>query len=268
MRLRDMLKATPRTIKTSPRSLYEKHHERMVEGISAFLSAQGKVIIPHVVKKFGKAEKTQIGLLRKVTPEELADSIKLEGWEDMVSETMQPDIMSAFNDAGAFASAKTIAAGSTVEMEALTSMVNKRAVEYAATRSAELVTLIEDSTRNMIRDAVSASLTDGLGSYGLADKLAPIFGNVRADLIASYELGQSAVTGNVEAWEASGVVKGKEWITAGDVIVSDGCAMNAAQGVIAIDKPFQSGHMHPLAHPHCRCDVVAEVGKVDKPKES
>jgi len=257
-----MLKAKPRTIKTSPRSLYAKHHTRIVEGVSAFLAAQGAIIIPKVIAKYGKAEKTQIiGLLRKVTPEELASSIKLSGWDDMVSDTIQPDIESAFNDAGAFASAKTIAAGSTVEIEALTSMVNKRAVEYAATRSAELVTLITDSTRNMIRDAVSTSLTEGLASAGLADKLAPIFGNIRADLIASYELGQAAVSGNIEAWQASGVVESKGWLTVGDILVDDLCSMNAAQGFIPLGQSFQSGHMHPLGHVACRCDVIAKVGK-------
>ena len=32
--------------------------------------------------------------------------------------------------------------------------------------------------------------------------------------------------------------------------------MNEEQGTIPVDQEFQSGHMHPLGHPRCRCVLV------------
>jgi hypothetical protein len=259
-----LLKSKPKQLKLSPAKLYAAHKARMITALTAFLETQGKGITKQVLKAYGEPF-VKSSFLRsmlksdKPSPEQLAELISLNGWEDMVEMTVMPELESAFNDAGLWAAAKSIAAGSTVELSSITSLVNKQATKYAAEQSATLVTQIKDSTRNMIRGAVSTSLEEGLGSYGLADKLERIFSPERADLIASYELGQAAVSGNMAAWEASGVVNGKRWITAGDAIVSDACSMNAAQGVIPFDQNFQSGRAHPLEHPHCRCDIIAEV---------
>ena len=259
----DLLKKlNANVIRTSPRSLYVDLHSQMVADISAFFTAQAEELIPKIVKLAATAKKTRIsGLMRKITPDELADKIEFNGWESMAAISIMPAIESAFCDAGEWAAAKVIAAGADTELSVMVKMVNERAVDYAKTESAQLVTRIPDSTRAMIRDTVASSIKDGLGSYGLADRLATsnAFSQQRAALIASYELGQAAVSGNVAAWEASGVVAKKEWITSGDVIVSDGCSMNAAQGAIPMKQAFQSGHMHPLAHPHCRCDLVAVI---------
>ena len=266
-----LIKAKPLIIQQSPASLYADSHARIVAGVTAFLDAQAKIIIPQILGSFNHARKHLISRLVKerqnLSPEQMAQNVALSGWGDMVGVYITAEIKAAFDSAGLYAIDSLAAAqeGGQVEnvtssIDVMTNLINDRAVEYAKTESATLVTQITESTRNMIQQIVANAIESGQGSFGLADVLsARAFSPQRADLIASYELGTAACAGNMEAWKASGVVTDKAWITADDEIVSVTCTLNAEQGYIPLDDAFQSGHKHPLAHPHCRCGIVAKV---------
>jgi F like protein len=47
----------------------------------------------------------------------------------------------------------------------------------------------------------------------------------------------------------------KRWVVLPDGQACYGCRRNAGQGDIPLDQPFVSGHMHPRAHPNCRCHL-------------
>lgn len=244
-----------------PRRKIAPRQRALAEKLSAYLSAQGKRVAADVAKNYMPASKNLISrLLSKGLEEDMMgvwpkDKPYLIGWEEFLKEDITPEITQIFKDAGIYAVSQL-----GVD-EPITGLLNDRALKFAETRSAELVTKIEETTRDMLRVTIRDAVEQGMGSFDLAKMIEEnnAFSPERADLIASYELGTALEEGNMSAWRDSGVVTGKEWITADDEIVSDDCQMNAAQGVIGLEEEFQSGDMNPLAHPGCRCSVAPVV---------
>lgn len=162
-------------------------------------------------------------------------------------------------------------------------VVNGDAVAYAANRSAELVGMtrdaagdlvpnpdarwaIDESTRQMIRGEVTQALADGWSNDELASNLAGsrAFSLDRAMTIARTETQMAANAGAIAGYKASGVVDGKQWITAGDDLVSEDCVENGeagdnGDGVLGLDEIYPSGDAAPPAHPNCRCTIVPYI---------
>jgi hypothetical protein len=136
--------------------------------------------------------------------------------------------------------------------QAIVSQVNKLAVEWAENRAAELVTKIEESTRDYLRADVTQAVAEGWSPKQLSRALEENFGfsEARSDMIGRTEIAQADVEGNMMAYRASGVVEGKEWILGSEHGEPDECTDNAAEGPIPLDQAFSSGDMNPLAHPN------------------
>jgi len=223
----------------------QKHAPRLAKALRKVLATEGAKIA------------AQLRAVAKSEADDLLNSMDFGAIGNAVGKAVNPVIEAAHAQAATDA---LVQVGAAVDVR----MVNQQAVAYAEERGAELVTQIADSTRDKVRALVVAAVENGASSFDLADEIegAQLFGAVRADLIASYELGQAMSQGNLQGWKDSGVVSGKGWATAGDEIVSDGCSMNEQQGIIGIDELFQSGDSAPLAHPMCRCSLYgAEIGK-------
>jgi SPP1 gp7 family putative phage head morphogenesis protein len=154
--------------------------------------------------------------------------------------------------------------------DALTTLVNEKAVEYAKERAAELVTRISEATRNMIRADVTQALDEGWSNDKLSEVLADnyAFSEERANMIARTETAYADVAGNLLGYRLSGVVAQKQWITgAGCCDLCD--ELNGV--VIGIDEEFdtEDGPIDgPPYHPNCRCDVLPIVDNdVEQPEE-
>jgi len=79
-------------------------------------------------------------------------------------------------------------------------------------------------------------------------------------MVAVTEIGNALEAGSAitaKELQDAGLVMEKSWLTVGDDrVCSEECELNEAQGWIPLDEPFASGHMHPLAHPACRCTAL------------
>lgn len=221
-----------------------------------------------VVESYGKS--LIHTLLRKadMTPDEIVDKVQIEGWESLVNTDITPEIEAALKAAGLYAATESVAAATAAPvatMEVITGLVNERAVLYAKEAAAELVVNITEATREMLRDKIAQAVREGWTSDQLQINLAEsrAFSAERAMNIASYELGSALQAGNLIGWKESGVVTGKQWITADDELVSDECQANSEQGVIPIDEAFQSGDDAPLSHPNCRCVCVPSTEPIE-----
>lgn len=139
----------------------------------------------------------------------------------------------------------------------ITSQVNKLAVEWAENRAAELVTKIEESTRDYLRADVAQAVQEGWSTRQLSDALQENFGfsDARGDMIARTEIAKADVEGNMMAYRASGQVAGKKWLV-GSEGGCDECQANADEDVIPLEQDFSSGDDAPPAHPNCVCDVI------------
>ncbi len=70
--------------------------------------------------------------------------------------------------------------------------------------------------------------------------------------------------------QSAGLPMEKKWSSVGDKSVGnkpaacDICLSNDKIGWIPIDDIFPSGHMHPLAHDGCRCNLQTRFAREDR----
>lgn len=165
-----------------------------------------------------------------------------------------------------------IAISSKIASDVLPDAIAGQSLQYARDRAAEMVGMrwdgsklvenpnvkwqISDMARQSIRDAVSDAFENG----GSLDSLRAVIGEskafspARALNIARTEIATAQQAGALEYLRKAGI-SGKRWSD------FDGCPIckrNAAQGVIPLEKAFQSGHMHAPSHPGCRCTIIPE----------
>lgn len=156
---------------------------------------------------------------------------------------------------------------------------NRAALRYLSEYRLSVIRNINDTTRTQAVEAIHEWMRSGQELDALKTKLAPIFGEARADSVAVTEVTRTYAEGNMQLWSSTGVVSGKRWMTA----VTDVCPVCAPMhGVIVeldsnfaftpeqmADEVLAKALKHlgaefraPPAHPRCRCwlqPVVSEA---------
>jgi SPP1 gp7 family putative phage head morphogenesis protein len=137
-------------------------------------------------------------------------------------------------------------------------LVNQRVVEWAKKYVGGLVRGINEVTRDFLRSAVSDWVSSGKPLEDLVAEIEPMFGSVRAELIATTEVTKAFAEGNLATWRESGVVSGKRWMTAEDELVCPICSPLDGMVVELDENGFTTeeggvGLTAPPAHPNCRC---------------
>jgi SPP1 gp7 family putative phage head morphogenesis protein len=201
----------------------------------------------------------------------LIDSMEFD-WSDL------PGPVSAILEPFAKGAAADGLAQIEVAFQTATDLANERATEWARARAAEMVGMkygaegalvenpnavwaINESTRDMLNGLVTRAIDEGWSNDRLAKEIGndEAFSDERAMLIARTETAMADVQGNAAAYKAaedSGVELQKEWLTAGDDLVSEDCQANEDEGPIDLGDTFPSGAAWPPEHPNCRCDCL------------
>jgi len=170
-------------------------------------------------------------------------------------------------------------------------LVNTDARDWANRYTGELITMINDTTRRQVQQAVVQWIENGDPLSALIRELAPTFGRDRAGLIASTEVTRAYAEANLLAYRQSGVVSQVQWMTSNDERVCPICAPLGGltfgdsrsepasiddqnrRGVLA---SLAGGFIHPggngaaarfaggnyripPAHPRCRCWIVPVI---------
>ena len=170
----------------------------------------------------------------------------------------------------------TITLGADAQQQ-LVGVVNKKAIEWAKDRAAELVGMgynqegalvaneaakmnIVDTTKAMIKNLIVDGLQQNIGRQAIADNIVSslAFSAERALLIAETEIARaneySSLLSMLTISKSAGLDTEKSWSTAKDEkVCADICAANEAEGKISINDDFQSGDPCAPAHPRCRC---------------
>jgi len=225
--------------------------------IQPALAAVGKRISRELADKVGvkeaaiSADAKVTRLLTELTFEELQDIAPdlAELLEDMTQEGGEVALTQVLSDI----------------TDAQLDQVNERAVDYAANRSATLISDLEDSTREMLRSDLVSGMEAGATNDEIADMLADNYGfsDERADTIARTETADADVQGNLEGYKASGVVSGKEWVTGQDDFCDECAALDKV--VVGLDDDFpEGGGDGPTLHPNCRCDILPVLFDADE----
>lgn len=128
-------------------------------------------------------------------------------------------------------------------------LVNQAVVEWAKGYTFELVKQINGTTRKFLQVEVSEWIESGAPLESLIDGLAPMFGKVRADMIAATEVTRAFAEGNDATWRASGVVEEFDVMTGEDDLVCPICLEKVEQ------NPWKIGNSEGQMpfHVKCRC---------------
>ncbi len=133
-----------------------------------------------------------------------------------------------------------------------------QAVDWAATRGAQLVTEMDATTKERLARVIADGIENKRGIPGLSREIRSTFADMsrfRSQLIARTETAGALSQTSLDNMKDMGI-DGKQWITAGDSDVSEECEANEAQGVIPRGETFTSGVDAPPQHPNCRCAVA------------
>jgi HK97 family phage portal protein len=158
-------------------------------------------------------------------------------------------------------------------------MIHTAAREWGQQYSAELITNIDNTTRQAVRESVARWYTNGEPLSALTRDLAGTFDERRAKMIAMTETTTAAARGTQTSYVASGVVSAMVWLTANDEKVCPYCGSLDGQ-VVALDGKFSDKlpqelqdklkgrtFQTPPAHVSCRCRLgarVLDVGEVSQ----
>jgi hypothetical protein len=141
-------------------------------------------------------------------------------------------------------------------------LANPRAVAWAAEHAAELVSGIENTTRDGLRSLIVQAEQNGWSVAQLRDAIvnAYAFSAERAATIAQHELAAADIQGNLIGWMVAqdelGLSIEKRTILGINENHCAACQANVRAGAIPLNEPFPSGQLASPFHPHCGCDLV------------
>ncbi len=176
-----------------------------------------------------------------------------------------------------------------LELEIDWALVNNEVLGWLKTYLFDLVSRLQEHSREALRAAIARWVENGLPLQDLVDELTPMFGPVRAEMIAATEVTRAFAMANLTYWQATGVAR-VAWRCANDEVVCPVCSALGGvswgeDGVIptsiagqeenavstAIGQPFvhpggngkqgkYEGQKYemPPAHPRCRCWISPE----------
>ena len=133
-------------------------------------------------------------------------------------------------------------------------LVNHDVSRWAREYTYSLVSRITDSSQRYLQRSVSNWIETGAPLKDLVEGLTPMFGPVRADMIASTETTRAYQEGNVNAWGKTGFINQFRYQTAEDERVCPICGPLDGKLFYLSDK----AHSPPL-HPRCRCFSHPEI---------
>lgn len=120
-----------------------------------------------------------------------------------------------------------------------------------------------DTDRDSLVKLISDGIKEGKSVPEIRDAITNKFDAIKknqASVVTRTEVLRAANMASEDAWEQSGVVEGKQWLTAG---ATDECAQYEGQIVTLggnffdSDNEFQDGD--PPLHPNCRCVILPVV---------
>ena len=228
-----------------------KRLRRVLRGVLSEVGASVAKQVAQKLKGLGKSDDDGIDI------DEVLRGLRIDFDADL-SGDLADELSDIYSTAGKIGLAQL---GVKVRSE-LVDQINERSIDWAEENAADLVTGIEEATRDMLRMTITSGLQDNLSAEDIATNIeeAYAFSDERAMLIATTEIAsansEGALAGYQEA-EAEGISVKKSWLILDDAC--DDCQENEAAGAIDLDEQFPSGDDAPPAHPNCRCVLVPEV---------
>ena len=259
--LDQVIEAVAHTRRSNSISTIQRDLER---SLSTAFTLHGQRFLSLLSKQRGRfPPPTAAESRRSLREAESADARALPPWEEAFDQASASTV-AAYEAPLEAAAAASLEAGAAellgqLGLDLAFDLANPAAQEYIAEHGAELVTGLNATSKEQLRNLIAAGIEEGK-SYGqIATDIRNLFADwskARAELVAVTEVGMGYETGNAQAaaqLQAAGLEMEHAWLTVGDDRVDPDCRANEDAGWIPLDAEFPSGDLHPLAHPRCRC---------------
>lgn len=238
---------------------HEKRRDRLRVRAGRNLRPHERKMERGVRRMFNRQERNAVASLRAQYHRAIdVESLVENGDDDR--EIAERLIRAVVQDAGE-------AAISDLGMELAFAMNRREVRSWIASKAANLVTNINETTRTRLRAAIDEAVSNDATLDDLIEAVRTVFSGRRANAptIARTETVGAYNFGSVEGWDQSGVVEGKEWLTAHDDRVRESHA-DADGEQVGLDDDFQVGGSR-MAFPgdprgdvsevaNCRCTVL------------
>jgi HK97 family phage portal protein len=159
-----------------------------------------------------------------------------EDWDAMYGAEASPVMRKAFQERGQ-------AALQTLGLDIVFDLENERARKWMMTRAKKYSKLIDETTRKSLKKTLTEGFKEGEGLHKLKNRVKGVIGDAerrRSYMIARTEILAASNEGSLEGYRQSGVVEGKQWLTALDERTCPWCAPMEGQ-VQGLDNVFGAG---------------------------
>lgn len=149
-------------------------------------------------------------------------------------------------------------------------MANPRVIEYIENKTLNLVTTVNQSSKDLLRGMLSHAAEEGMSIQAVTKDIGGLFNgfaDYRAKRIAQTEVIASHNAGSLEGYKQSDVVEGKKWLTTGGADTPRHELVAGLDGqIVDLDSPFDvEGYLMmypgdpagPAEHViNCHCGIV------------
>lgn len=242
--------------------------DRLATHIETFLKGWGALAAKALASALS-ADLTEVGKASsKSKAKKAVDALPWDDWDAMAQEA------NPFLAQIAVAAAESALDQVGTMADDAKALIRNDAEQWAKDRAAEMVGKkwvngqlvdnpraewrITDTTRDSLRETTVTALDEGWSAQRFADEIeaSASFSESRAMTVARTELANADGAGAMIGYRATGLVAGKQSVTAKDEKVSELCQENADAGIIPLDSEFPSGDDTAPFHPNCRCVVI------------
>lgn len=187
----------------------------------------------------------------KAAPDDVRDA---EFWDDLEQDLKQillPGFEEMMTDSAADA-VENLPANIGINLDEL----NAEVADWARDHVGDLITEINDTTKDAVRSKVANWIESGDDLPALVDRMGQVFDSeYRAQRIAVTEATNAFAEARELTWGRSRVIEKRRWQTAADDRVCPIC--KPLHGVVrTLGKGFPGGVDNPAAHPNCRCWIA------------
>lgn len=199
---------------------------------SSVFSRQAEIVIDRYLKR-ERSQSARVGVDPAQTAAEIVNSIMpLKGWEDMFERVLAP-VRSASYVASATEALDAITGASFIFTErSIAQLTAQNSLHYVYTN---------ETTRKQLLHTLTRAINDGKSTDQTAREINRVFGKRKesAVRIAQTEMASASQAAQVEGFEQSGVVEGKQWNTSLDDLVRDSHLIEGQTR--KLDQPFDVG---------------------------
>ena len=238
----------------------ERYEKKLTKILNGIFDRQEKEVLARLGKQYrGK------GIEIKINIPFLLLSLKKENKKMAVAVT--PLLSSNIKETGQYALNEMGVAMTFEESAAVATYLDEYPIKFAKS--------VNTTTNNRLKKQLVEGISQGEGINEISKRVSGIFTKAktsRAQMIARTEVSRATNFATVEGYKQSGVVKGKEWVTAFDEKTCEFCSGMDGKIVELDDDYFDKGDKYkvgdnslnldyddvgqPPLHSNCRCTII------------